>query len=346
MLCKLLCSASILCQKQAKVDRGIFILSDIALSLILPVRNVEHEISAILQFVSEQIKSLSTELIIVDIGSTDNTVLESVQILHAAELRGCVIQNGDTTIAAALNTGLMRVHGSYVSFLFARRLYCNFLNNYYQTALHTNADLIFGCITENSAARASKRLPGTGPTNINFVYQMLKGQIAIDISAIMVRATFLTENHIQFSEDCRFGYAEEFVLRCLLLANTAAQSPILLQRDSVHELHRGKSAPCGRAILQRVDAMLRILDVLHSCRCGTAELIALFQEQQIPKTILSCIDVLLREGCSYKTINIYLRHGGYDKMMITGKHTEAALRKKVFLWKWFPWMYRPVRKTS
>ena len=63
-------------------------MSDIALSLILPVRNVEHEISAILQFVSEQIKSLSTELIIVDIGSTDNTVLESVQILHAAELRG------------------------------------------------------------------------------------------------------------------------------------------------------------------------------------------------------------------------------------------------------------------
>ncbi len=320
-------------------------MPDITLSLILPVRNVEREIDGILQFLAAQIHSMPAELIIVDIGSTDSTVLESVQALHAADLRGCVIQNGDATIAAALNTGLARVHGAYVSFLFARRLYCNFLNNYYQTAVRTNADLVFGCTTEEAFKRASKRLPGTGPESIDFARQLLRHELQIDISAMMVRSSFLTENHIQFAETCSYGYAEEFILRCMLLSNTAAQSPLLLQRDIEHELHRGKTAPCGRAILQRADAMLRILDVLHTSKCGTADLIALFQEQRIPETIFSCIDILLQEGCSYNTINMYLHHGGYDKMLITGKSTSPALKKKIMLWKTLPWMYRPTKQS-
>ncbi|WOC31084.1 MULTISPECIES: glycosyltransferase family 2 protein [Caproicibacterium] len=316
-------------------------MSDIALTLILPVRNVEREIDGILQFLSPQIVNIPSELIIVDIGSTDSTVLQAVQALHAAELRGCVVQNGDATIAAALNTGLARVHGAYVSFLFARRLYVNFLNNYYQTALRTSADVVFGCMSEDAKKRAAKRLPGTGPENVDFVRQLLKRELQIDISAMLVRARFLTENHIQFAETCRYGYAEEFVLRCMLLCNVAAQAPLLLRRDTAHELHRGKTAPCGREILQRVDAMVRILDVLHTSKCGSAELIALFQEQRIPEVIFSCIDILLREGCSYGTVNLYLRHGGYDKMLITGKNTDAALKKKIMLWKTVPWMYRP-----
>lgn len=318
-------------------------MSDIALSLILPVRNVEQEIDTILQFLATQIASVSAELIIVDIGSTDSTVLASVQALHAADLRGCVMQNGDATIAAALNTGLGRVHGAYVSFLFARRLYSNFLNNYYQTALKANADLVFGCTTEDTLKRAAKRLPGTGPKNTDFVRMLVKRELQIDISAMMIRTSFLTENHIQFAESCSYGYAEEFVLRCLLLCNIVTQSPLLLQRDTARELHRGKTAPCGRAILQRVDAMLRILDVLHTSKCGTSNLIELFQEQRIPETIFSCIDILLQEGCSYNTVNMYLRHGGYDKMLITGKSTDASLKKKILLWHTFPWMYWPAK---
>ncbi|MCH4238971.1 MAG: glycosyltransferase [Oscillospiraceae bacterium] len=320
-------------------------MSDTILSLVLPVQNVEKEVGGIVQFAAEQIRTLPAELIIIDIGSTDSTVLQSVQALHAENLRGCVIQNGDTTIASALNTGLARVHGAYVSFLFARRLYRNFLGSYYQTAQRTNADLVFGCMTEISARHAAKRLPGTGPDSKGFAQQMLRGELPIDISAVMVRAKFLTESHIQFSEECRYGYAEEFLLRCILLANTVSQAPTFLQRDTAHELCRGKSAPCGHDILQRADAMLRILDVLHTSQCGTADLIALFQEQQIPKTIFSCIDILLQEGCSYNTINMYLRHGGYDKMLIIGSHTERSLQKKILLWKAFPWMYRISKKS-
>lgn len=312
-----------------------------SLSLILPIKNAETGMKDLMHFLATQIKQLpKTELIMIDIGSTDNTVLAAVQSLHAEDLCGCVMQNGDTTVAAGLNTGLARANGTYVSFLFAHKLYKNSLPAYCQAAARTHADLIFGCWTPEAASHAAKRLPGAGPDTTDFARQLLKGSLALDLSAVLIRSQFLVKNGITFSEECRCGYAEEFLLRCLFMADTVYQSPVFLERGTAHELPQmpdGHSR--GTAVLQKVDAMVRVLDILHTYSCGTPELMALFQEEYIPKTVLSCIDTLLNEGFRRSTIHLYLQQNGYDKLLLTGSKTDPVLRNRIFLWKACPLFY-------
>ena len=91
----------------------------INLSIILPVRNVvEQEISGILRSVVRQTNGIEAEFILVDMGSEDGgTPLECVQGIKNEGLHGFVIQNGDGDVAAALNTGIQKASGTYVSFI-------------------------------------------------------------------------------------------------------------------------------------------------------------------------------------------------------------------------------------
>ena len=52
-----------------------------SLSVILPVRNVEQEISGILRSVVRQTNGIETEFILVDMGSDDGTPLE-LSLIH------------------------------------------------------------------------------------------------------------------------------------------------------------------------------------------------------------------------------------------------------------------------
>ncbi|WP_411655693.1 glycosyltransferase family A protein [Anaeromassilibacillus sp. SJQ-1] len=86
-----------------------------SLSVILPVRNVEQEISGILRSVVRQTNGIETEFILVDMGSDDGTPLECVQLIKNERLHGFVVQNGDSDVAAALNTGIQKASGTYIS---------------------------------------------------------------------------------------------------------------------------------------------------------------------------------------------------------------------------------------
>ena len=114
------------------------------LSVILPVKNLAKEIGGILRLAAEQTEGLSTELIVVDMASRDKTVWESLRSIKELNIPGAVIQSGDGTVASALNTALSRASGNYVSFVFARRLFRDFLRPYCEAAQAANADIVFG----------------------------------------------------------------------------------------------------------------------------------------------------------------------------------------------------------
>lgn len=312
------------------------------LSIIIPVRNIEQQISGILRSVASQAADLEVEFIVVDMGSTDQTVLESVQLIKELKLRGFVIQNGDTTVASALNTGIQKAGGHYITFIFARRLYRDFIRGYLETAVRTSADFIFGSVSEEESRACERRLISKSihrETGAQYIKGILKGNIHIDISAIMLRRKFIVGKQIRFFDSCSYGYSEEFVFRCLLSAEVIVQAPTIIKRDAVYELKRGKQKPAGNGIFQRTDAMLRILD---SIKTGgqDAELIQLFEQEKLPLAIMNGIDILLGEGVGYDAIRGYLKASGYNKFLITGKQTDSALKRRIFVWKTLPWMYK------
>ncbi|QEY34186.1 glycosyltransferase [Caproiciproducens galactitolivorans] len=312
------------------------------LSVIIPVKNIEREITGVLRFVAAQVSGLEAEFIVVDMGSSDKTVLAAVQFIKEKKLRGFVIQNGDGPVAAALNTGLQKSGGDYITFIFARRLYRDFLQGYLETAARTSADFVFGSLNEEEANAAERRMskavctePGT-----QYIKNIIKNTIHIDISAILIKRKFLFERKIRFFDTCSHGYAEEFVYNCLLSAEVIVQSPTILKRDNIIELKRGKLKPVGKNIFQHTDAMLRIYDILKTNYRDDVELIRLFERQKLPLTIMNGVDILLQEGMGYNAIRGYLRVAGYDKLLVTGKQTDKDLKRRITIWRAIPWMYK------
>ncbi len=313
------------------------------ISIILPVRNIEQEISGILRSVAAQTAGRDAEFIVVDMGSTDQTVLEAVQLIKELKLKGFVIQNGDGTVSAALNTGIQKAGGDYVTFIFARRLYRDFIIGYLNTAVRTGADFVFGSVSEEESHSVERRILNKAARQENgpgYVKEILKGTLHIDISAVLLRRRFLFEKQIHFFDSCGHGYAEEFVFHCLLTAETIAQSPTVMKRDMVFELKRGKQKPVGKNIFQHTDAMLRILDLIKTLHFDDTELTALFEKEKIPLTVMNGVDVMLKEGVGYNAVRGYLRVGGYDKFLVTGKQTEKALKHRIRVWHTIPWMYK------
>ena len=316
----------------------------VSLSVILPVQNVEQEVSGILRSVVSQTNGIETEFILVDMGSQDGTPLECVQLIKDEKLHGFVVQNGDSGAAAALNTGLQKASGTYVCFIFARRLYADFLKGYLDTAERTGADFVFGSFSEEEARTAERRSLSKAvqqQSGVDYVKDVIRGSLQIDISAVLLRRSFLREKGLYFSEECRFGYVQEFILLGLLNAQNIAQSPTLLKRNSVFELKRGKTRPVGKDIFQSVEAMQRVGLLLQTSFKHEAELDALLYQELLPKTVMDGVDVMLREGSGYNAVRGVLRVLGYEKLLKIGRKTDKELRRRVRTWNLIPWMYQP-----
>ncbi len=316
----------------------------VSLSVILPVRNVEQEISGILRSVVNQTNGIETEFVLVDMGSEDGTPLECVQLIKDEKLHGFVVQNGDCGVAAALNTGVQKASGTYVSFIFARRLYADFLRGYLDTAERTGADFVFGSFSEEEARLAERRSLSKAvqqQPGVAYMKDVIRGNLQIDISAVLLRRSFLRERGLYFAEECRFGYAQAFLFLCLLNAQNIVQSPTLLKRNSVFELKRGKVKPVGKEIFQSVEALQEIGLLLQTSFKHEAELEALFTQELLPKTVMNAVDVMLREGNGYNAVRGALRVLGYDKLLAVGRRTGKSLKRRVHTWNLIPWMYQP-----
>lgn len=314
------------------------------ISLILPVRNLEREISSILRWAAGQTEGREAEFIVVDMGSADRTVLEAVQQIKELKLRGFVIQNGESTVAAALNTGIQKAGGEYITFLFARRLYRNFIGAYLDTAARTSADIVFGStgMEESHVAehKLLNKMKASQPGSC-YVKSVLQGNLHLDISALLIKNKYLFEKKIRFLDSCSYGYAEEFVFHSLLLAEVIAQSPVVLKRETEYEMKREKQQMAGKNIFQHADALLRVLDLVKAVSRDDEELIALFEQQKLPLTVMNGVDVMLREGVGYNAVRGYLHVAGYDKFLKTGRKTEKSLKHRIKLWQFIPWMYQP-----
>lgn len=315
-----------------------------SLSILCPVRDVENEVAGILQFAAEQVKGLEAEFIIVDMGSSDRTVLQAVWLMKELGLHGFVIQNGASLVPEALNTAIQKSSGTYLAFLFARRLYSGTVKPLLEAALRSGADAVFGCAGRDEVHAAERRSVSSAirqPDGVWFARDMLRRGTVPDIGATLLRRSFLLDSGLLFSESCAYGYAEELLFRCFLTARTVLQVPVLLVRDGALELKRGRQGPVGWNIFQRTQAALRVMETARSKFPNDAELLRLLAKDKLPRTVMNCVDVALREGKSFPQVRRFLSENGYDRLLATDGKTEKTLKRRVFLWKTAPWLYRP-----
>lgn len=315
-------------------------MSDVDVSVIIPVRNIDKHIATVMKEAVNQTRGVSAEFVLVDMRSSDKTMLSALKAIKTYGLRGFVVQNGSDSVTSALNTGIFKSTGKYVMFVFPRRIYTDVLDDYFSTAENNGADFVYGCAPGSNerlvAALKSGAIKGT-----ELITGLVKDIVNIDIGAILINRSFLMKNHLQFDEKCRYGYAEEFIYRLLLKTDNNYQSRAVMKRDRALEPPETQQEPLGIVCFDRVEALLRIKETIEFDCPEKKKLLDLFTYEVLPGAIFGCIDLLLREGLGYSAVKNAIKLKGFDDLLVSGKGTSNRLRKNMVTWRLVPWMYKP-----
>lgn len=315
-------------------------MANVDISIIIPSKNNKDVVAGIIKKISEETKNLEIEFIVIDMDSTDNSILSALEVIKKNDLRGYVIQSGGGNMSSALNTGIFKSDGKYLTFLYPKRLYKNYISDYYTSVENTNADFVFAVPTENEKLSAAVH---TGLNNIlaaDLVIGLVRSIVSIDFGAIMIKREFLLTNHIRFYEDCNYGYAEAFIYNTLLFDPKIAYADIHLERDSI-VLKKEDSSAIINNCFERVEAMMKIYDIINLKHKDNSLLISVFEYHKIPAVIMSCVDILLNNGFGYNAVRNYLHLKHYDNLIKISKITPNKLKRKILKWNTIPWMYRP-----
>ncbi len=317
-------------------------MSEIELSVIIPSRNVETKIKDIILSVFQELKDLKAEFIIIDMNSSDSTIFKAFSIMKEHHITGHVIQSGAVPIGTALNMGIFKASGKYITFLFPKRLYKNFIVPYYKTAIDENADFIFSTppFAENKITAARTNLNNVD--GVDLAIGIIKSIVYIDFGAIMLNRAFVINQHIKFLENCPYGYAEAFIFNVLVETPKVSFSSTVVENDTENRAKQEEEDNITAKIcFERVEAMLKVFELMKQ-KCKDQKLLLdIFEHQKIPETIFTCIDILLENGFSYNAIRSSIQLKKYDHLLKFSKVTPHKLRRNIIIWRTTPWMYKP-----
>lgn len=310
------------------------------ISVVIDVYEMEEDIAAFIRAVSGMLhgSGQKVEYIIVDKGSHDATVLEALQIIDELHLCGKVIQNGDVGDGCALNTGLYRSSGTYVIFVRPSAFYHADLPELYDTAQKNGADIVYSLPTEEEK-KAASRLHLYFRDGSEILLAFLSKKQELPLGGVLLRREFLFKNRILFDDDCTYGYEEEFLYRSMLATDSIYQAQTSCWKDRLYANHPAR-LKIEFSCFQKVDAMLRVLDDVKAYHKENKKLRELLEQEKIPATVLECVEMMLKSGRGYNAISRFTSSKGYIKYLKIGHLTSNGLKKKIFLWRNLPWMYK------
>ena len=308
------------------------------ISVIIPTKNNKGKTAEIIDKLSSENENLNIEFIVIDMNSADGVILEVLNMIKKKSLLGYVIQSGGGTVSSALNTGIYKAGGKYITFVYPSRLYKNYISEYFSLAEEKCADFIFAAPETDEGNRI---LISDGVTGADLIVSLVHSSVTMDFTAVMYNREFLISNDIRFYDDCRLGYAEAFIYNALLHSPRVAFSKIKPERDYVNEVIGDTASNAGNNCFERLEAMERVFLLAREYHKDDRVLLEALEYQKLPTVIFSCIDKLLFEGFRASSITKLMKNKGYDKYLDFSRYTKPDLRNKILLWKTVPWFYKP-----
>ena len=117
---------------------------DVALSICIPMYNVESLIQKLLQEIANQVSAYSYEVILVDDGSTDNTA-EIVKKFIEGKSNFHLISQQNAGISSARNKGIEQAKGTYITFIDSDdEISKDYIEKLMTAAINQNADIVNG----------------------------------------------------------------------------------------------------------------------------------------------------------------------------------------------------------
>ncbi len=310
-------------------------MANIDLSVIIPSKNNKNKTAQIIKKISVELCDLEVEFIVIDMNSSDNSVLSALNEIKNSNLRGYVIQSGTGTVASALNTGVHKSDGKYITFVYPGCLYKNYLKHYFDTMEKHGADFLYYSNQDESKDNEKVFFP----SGEELFLKLVGSSAAIEFGAVMIRREFVCNNHISFYDDCAYGYAEAYIFELLLYSPNIVATSYHPERDYENSVIRD-DVPVGNAAMGRVGAMIKVYEQMCLDRKRKSGLKEAFQYIKLPSVIMSAVDVLMEKNFSIKAIKNSLHTKHYDDYLHVSSLTPKKLRHKVLVWKYISGIYR------
>ena len=202
-------------------------MNEIKVSVIIPVYNASHILSKTLDSVTSQ-NFKDFEIIIVDDGSTDDSLEKSFEILSKRTIPHQIIHQKNKGVSIARNNGLEIARGKYI--LFVDDDDCidkNHIKYLYDSIKENNTDYAFSKLAKindkekiifknNYNELKNKKTIST----LDLIKIDLKMKIPFSFIEILYDVSILKENNIKFEKDYKYGEDIDFALKALFSAKT------------------------------------------------------------------------------------------------------------------------------
>lgn len=250
--------------------------AEIAVSVIIPVYNVQRFLRDCVDSVLNSVVSVPFEIILVDDGSTDGSE-QIADEYTAKDERIRVLHQRNSGLSAARNRGIQAAKGSYLFFLDSDDLLeKDYLERLYQKAEQEDSDVAFGgftAVSEDLSRRKRVERPVLNQEKRLRCGDYLRARMDSgdwnnEVWCGLYRRSFLKENDLFFLEDIRL-YEDIFFTNALLLKEgwvTAASEYGYLYRI------RRKSLTHDSQPNQRdIDGAMEVLDAFVTLAQGLSE---------------------------------------------------------------------------
>ena len=211
-------------------------------SIIIPMYNLENYIEHTLRSITKSIEALEPEiceLILVDDGSKDNTVIIAENYLKTSgNFSYTILKKDNSGVSDARNLGMKKAGGEYLIFCDGDDFFEPTLLHEAQKAVDKSPDMAIWRyrITQGKRETVSqenvKEAWYSGPEMLH--KHLLEGY-RVRLGSFVVRRELIEQNEICFTSGCNYAEDMEFIMKCLMNAKTVHFIPQILFRYAKRE---------------------------------------------------------------------------------------------------------------
>lgn len=190
------------------------------ITIILPVYNVEKYIADCINSIINQ-TSKNFDLLIVDDGSKDESIIIAKSLLENSSIDYQIIERKNGGLGAARNTGIKQASGEYLAFVDSDDVITpDYIDTFENDIKKNNTELCianFKWVDDANKFEFEKENPGgVIVQKKEFLYKILTRQIFQYFGCFCTKRTYILENNLFFDESVRFSVDQAYMWRLMV----------------------------------------------------------------------------------------------------------------------------------
>ena len=284
-------------------------MDNIDVSVIVPVYNSEEYIGTTLDSIINQ-DFRSFELIVIDDGSTDDSLEIINQKLSKSTISYKIIHQENSGVSSARNRGIDEANGKYLVFIDAD----DYVTGNHLSELY-NGQTDFSLIQFIKKDGDKLSTPHHFACELMFCDELIKKELNMEMPfnfwQLMYKASIINDNNIRFNPNLVYGEDIDFALRALLYGEEVA-----ISNEATYYYIQHSESAINTTEFRRFEVIAIFEDLAEFYKSqGRDDLANLIITSRIPKAIFGNMN--------------YFFYNGYDFDEVLGKMKELDLLTKL-----------------